>query len=136
MLWNAQAQPYWVRGGQCRGLAKFFALRPVQKFHQNFQKRHTLPHSGLVYNLSPQALDVGLALFISVVYIYLHMGNNTQANKLPIWAVKIKALRKRLGETQDEFGKRFKVSQVAVAYWESGQYEPPAMVLIWVMQHD
>lgn len=33
-------------------------------------------------------------------------------------------LRQRLGESQVQFGERFDVSQIAVAYWESGRSQP------------
>jgi transcriptional regulator with XRE-family HTH domain len=55
----------------------------------------------------------------------------TQA-KLPEWAVKIKKVRLLLGESQRQFGKRFGVSQVAVAYWEMGENDPKPSVLLYV----
>lgn len=58
------------------------------------------------------------------------MGNNTQAKPLPEWAMLVRALRKQLGETQEQFGKRFGVTQVSVSLWESGDNEPPAKVLV------
>lgn len=36
----------------------------------------------------------------------------------------IRHLRKRLGESQTKFGERFGVSQITVAYWESGRSQP------------
>lgn len=36
----------------------------------------------------------------------------------------IRDLRLRFGETQAQFGERFKVSQITVAYWESGRSQP------------
>jgi len=36
----------------------------------------------------------------------------------------IRKLRQRLGESQAQFGKRFDVSQITVAYWESGRSQP------------
>ena len=62
------------------------------------------------------------------------MGNNTDSHTLPIWAVKIKARRLFLGETQTEFGKRFGVGKVAVSQWELGKAEPGADVLVWVLK--
>lgn len=56
----------------------------------------------------------------------------TQAT--PIWAIKIRALRKQLNENQTQFGKRFGVSQVAVAYWESGRNEPGAEVFMAIIK--
>jgi transcriptional regulator with XRE-family HTH domain len=41
-------------------------------------------------------------------------------------AEKIVLTRKRLGETQDEFGERFKVKKLTVHQWERGAYEPSA----------
>lgn len=45
------------------------------------------------------------------------------------WPKLIKAYRKSLGENQEVFGKRFGVSYVAVHYWETGRYDPPAEVI-------
>lgn len=39
-------------------------------------------------------------------------------------AEKIALTRKRLGETQDKFGDRFKVKKLTVHQWEVGVYEP------------
>src|SRR5690348_9455977 len=36
----------------------------------------------------------------------------------------IRSLRKRLGESQAQFGERFGVSQITVAYWERGRSQP------------
>jgi transcriptional regulator with XRE-family HTH domain len=60
------------------------------------------------------------------------MEMNTQAT-LPIWAVKIKARRIFLGESQEKFGARFNVSKMAVSKWETGKSEPGADVLVWVL---
>ena len=60
------------------------------------------------------------------------MTDITQA-ELPIWAVKIKARRLFLDETQTEFGGRWGVGKMAVSQWESGRSEPPADVLVWVL---
>lgn len=57
------------------------------------------------------------------------MGNKT----LPLWAVNLKLARKKREETQEEFGKRFGVTQQAVAFWESGTYEPAARVFVWLL---
>lgn len=50
----------------------------------------------------------------------------------PKWPEIIRQKRKNLGETQAEFGKRFKFSQVAVSDWERGVSEPPAVVTYWL----
>ena len=36
----------------------------------------------------------------------------------------VRTLRLQLGETQTQFGARFKVSQITVGYWESGRSRP------------
>lgn len=46
-------------------------------------------------------------------------------------AIKIK--RESLGETQEEFGKRFNNSAMAVSYWEAGTREAPYKVLYFVL---
>lgn len=60
------------------------------------------------------------------------MNNKTQA--FPRFALLVKQVRKELNETQEEFGKRFNVSQPAVAQWELGQSEPTAEVVMWIME--
>ncbi len=44
---------------------------------------------------------------------------------------RIKALRDRYGETQDEFARRFRISTSAVRAWEQGQGSPsgPATIV-------
>ena len=83
----------------------------------------------LVLKSYNQTLYVGLVLFITLAYI-----GGTMKTQAPIWATQIKALRLKLGETQAQFGDRFKVSQVAVSLWESGENEPPAMVFMFLME--
>lgn len=46
----------------------------------------------------------------------------------------IKAVRLRLGETQDEFAKRFDTQGNTVSRWESGQYQAPYSVLWFVLR--
>ena len=43
---------------------------------------------------------------------------------------RIKALRRRYGEKQDEFCKRFRVSMGALRIWEQGQGEPSGPVTV------
>jgi DNA-binding transcriptional regulator YiaG len=57
----------------------------------------------------------------------------TTQDKLPVWAVRIKARRDKLQETQAQFGARWGVGKMAVSKWESGKSEPPADVLVWVL---
>lgn len=67
------------------------------------------------------------------------MANKTRATdslKHPQWDEIIKQIREALGETQEEFGKRFNVSQPAVAYWENGTVDPPGEVTWWVYHQD
>jgi adenine-specific DNA methylase/DNA-binding XRE family transcriptional regulator len=39
-------------------------------------------------------------------------------------AIAIKQLREALGETQEQFARRFEVTQISVAYWENGRSRP------------
>jgi DNA-binding transcriptional regulator YiaG len=64
------------------------------------------------------------------------MGNNTGTKPLPKWAVKIKALRKKMGESQEVFGARFGVTKGAVSQWEAGIAQPDADVVMWVIEHE
>jgi hypothetical protein len=48
----------------------------------------------------------------------------------------INQVRNTLGETQSIFGKRFKVSHVAVSDWEAGKSEAPYRVLSFCLQQD
>lgn len=59
------------------------------------------------------------------------MGNT---DILPEWAIIIKRFRGSQGLTQAEFGRKYGVSQPAVAQWETGIYEPPAEVLMMAMR--
>lgn len=59
------------------------------------------------------------------------MGNT---DALPEWATVIKRFRGLQGLTQLEFGAKYGVTQVAVAYWEMGTNEPPAEVLMDAMR--
>lgn len=56
----------------------------------------------------------------------------TQA--LPEWAVVIKRFRGLQGLTQVEFAEQYGVTQAAVSFWESGQSEPPAELLMKAMR--
>lgn len=58
---------------------------------------------------------------------------STQETEIPSWAIKLKAIRIKLNESQEQFGTRWDVSKMTVSYWEAGTYEPPAKVLIWLM---
>src|ERR1700732_162830 len=46
------------------------------------------------------------------------------------WAVRITALRRHLGISQSDLGKRLNASAMAVSRWERGTQEPPANVYI------
>jgi SOS-response transcriptional repressor LexA len=46
------------------------------------------------------------------------------------WATRINALRRRLGLSQSELGKRLEASAMAVSRWERGVHEPPANISI------
>jgi transcriptional regulator with XRE-family HTH domain len=70
------------------------------------------------------------------LYNQLHMGNNTGTKPLPRWAVKIKALRKKRGESQTVFGERFGVTKAAVSQWEAGLTEPSPDVILWVVENE
>lgn len=57
----------------------------------------------------------------------------TQANtQKPDWPRLIFEARERLGETQEEFGKRFGVVASAVSLWENGLREAPYEVTWWL----
>lgn len=57
----------------------------------------------------------------------------SQTQPLPEWAVKIKQLREKLGESQEVFGARFGVTKMAVSYWESGRADPPASAVMFAL---
>lgn len=57
----------------------------------------------------------------------------TQTRRLPEWAINLKKFRKQEGFSQNSFGEKFGVTQQAVAYWESGKFEPPVEVLAWMV---
>lgn len=46
----------------------------------------------------------------------------------------IKAKRKNLKETQEEFGKRFEVSHASVSDWEANKTEAPYKVINFILQ--
>lgn len=50
----------------------------------------------------------------------------------PRWGTLIKQKRRRLKETQAEFGARFGVTYVAVSLWESNKREAPYSVTWWL----
>lgn len=76
----------------------------------------------------------GLSSYISYAYTDSTMKNLTQA-KHPAWGELIKSARKELGETQAVFARRFKVSQAAVAQWETGVVDPPGEVTWWLLHN-
>lgn len=45
----------------------------------------------------------------------------------------LRTYRKRLGESQEEFGKRFDAAANTVSRWETGEYEPPLKVIEFVL---
>jgi transcriptional regulator with XRE-family HTH domain len=51
-------------------------------------------------------------------------------NTRPAWAMRIEALRDRLGVNQSEFARQLGVSAMAVSRWERGVNEPPAHTYI------
>lgn len=53
---------------------------------------------------------------------------------LPEWADIIKRFRGLQGLTQEQFAEKYHVTQAAVSYWESGQNEPPAELLLIAMR--
>jgi SOS-response transcriptional repressor LexA len=57
------------------------------------------------------------------------MGKTRNSAK-PEWAARITALRRRLGTSQSDLGKRLNASAMAVSRWERGTQEPPANVYI------
>lgn len=52
---------------------------------------------------------------------------------MPAWAINLKKYRLLKGYSQEEFGKLFGVTTMAVSYWESARNEPPAKVLAWLL---
>lgn len=63
------------------------------------------------------------------------MRDQTDTQKvLPEWAITIKQARLDLGESMEKFGARFGVTKMAVSYWESGQADPPATVLMFSLK--
>lgn len=61
---------------------------------------------------------------------------NARATKreLPEWAKNLRIYRQQWGLSQEEFGRRFGVTRMAVSYWESAQAEPPVRVLAWLLE--
>ncbi len=60
------------------------------------------------------------------------------ATKQKWTAERIKALRDRYGETQDDFRARFRISLSTLRFWEQGQGEPsgPATVILDQLEAD
>lgn len=51
------------------------------------------------------------------------------------WPHMIKTARNRLGETQEQFAKRFAVAPNTVSRWESGTYEVSLAAVEWLLQY-
>ncbi len=49
---------------------------------------------------------------------------------------RLKKLRKRFGETQEQFAKRFRISFYTLRFWEQGQGEPSGPVTVLLEQLD
>lgn len=62
-------------------------------------------------------------------------GNNTGvAPTAQNLGQRLRKKRKELGENQETFAARFNVSQAAVSDWERGISEPPAAVILWLLE--
>lgn len=49
---------------------------------------------------------------------------------LPLWAKRVRTLRRRMGLSQSAFGKRLKCSTMGVSRWERGMQKPPVRCLL------
>lgn len=65
-------------------------------------------------------------------------GKPTKTRLLSPRPVDVKALRAKVGMTQEEFAARFGVSTATLRHWERGDRNPqgPALVLLNVIQHN
>ncbi|MFI2837579.1 helix-turn-helix domain-containing protein [Mycolicibacterium sp. PDY-3] len=51
------------------------------------------------------------------------------------WPLLIKQTRERLGETQEQFAKRFAVTTNTVSRWETGTYQVSLDAVDWLLQY-
>jgi DNA-binding transcriptional regulator YiaG len=121
---------------------------PSRRLGDMFEVARTLVDAGVSVRTAKKALDdltLGKSAFVDAPSVadYERMkrtmaAQNVAAQRIELRAVDVKALRARLGISQEEFAGRYGLDVATVRNWEQGRTTPdgPAAALLQLIERD